>query len=79
MIQFGSVSLDEIRWMIPLPFVLAGTVGLVAAIIAGRRQTQRQTHHEATRMQGWVPPAAAPTADSTTDPTTGPTETEESR
>jgi len=44
-----TASTDDIRWLLPIPWVVAGVVGLVATAITGpRRYAVRQT--------GWVGP-----------------------
>lgn len=37
----------DIRWLLPVPWVLAGGAGLVASVLVGRRRHQ-------TRSKGWV-------------------------
>jgi hypothetical protein len=34
-----AVDGDDIRWLLPLPWVFAGTVGLLAVTLASRRRT----------------------------------------
>lgn len=53
----------DIRWLLPVPWVLAGGAGLVASVLVGRRR------HE-TRHRGWASPlpGTAPGTDPTTDP-----------
>ena len=47
LVQSDTVNGDDIRWLMPIPWVLAGAAGLVAtAITGGRRYAVRQT--------GWV-------------------------
>ena len=48
-VQSEVIGDDGIRWLLPLPWVLAGVAGLVASVLSGRRHVQHQT--------GWVPPA----------------------
>ena len=59
-IQLGPATLDDVRWMLPLPWVLGGGIGLVAATVASRRQAQA----EAVRP-GDHTPYCTPTATST--------------
>jgi hypothetical protein len=55
----GDVVEDEdVRWLLPAPWVLAGAAGLIALAVGGHRG------HE-TRQTGWVTP---PAPDSTEDP-----------
>lgn len=49
-VQGDVVDDDAIRWLLPVPWVLAGGAGLAASVLAGRR------HHEH-QVTGWVPPA----------------------
>ena len=56
LVQSDTVTGDDIRWLLPIPWVVAGVVGLVATAITGpRRYAVRQT--------GWAgePPAARET------------------
>jgi hypothetical protein len=47
LIQTETVTGDDIHWLMPIPWVVAGVVGLVATAITGpRRYAVRQT--------GWV-------------------------
>ncbi|MBS4753526.1 hypothetical protein KG112_11995 [Nocardioides sp. zg-ZUI104] len=32
-----TLQLSESRWLLPLPWLLAGTVGLIATVVRGRR------------------------------------------
>jgi hypothetical protein len=51
LVQSDTVTGDDIRWLLPIPWVVAGVVGLVATAITGpRRYAVRQT--------GWVGPPA---------------------
>ena len=36
-IQTDLVATDDVRWLLPLPWVFAGAAGLVALAFAGRR------------------------------------------
>jgi hypothetical protein len=47
-VQSDAVADEHIRWLLPLPWVLAGGAGLVASVLAGRRNHERQV--------GWVQP-----------------------
>src|SRR5262245_13016487 len=47
LVQSDTVTGDDVRWLLPIPWVVAGVVGLVATAITGsRRHTVTQT--------GWV-------------------------
>lgn len=37
-IESGTVAGDDIRWLLPLPWILAGVAGLTAAFLTGRRR-----------------------------------------
>jgi hypothetical protein len=44
LVQSDTVTGDDVRWLMPIPWVLAGAVGLTAtAITGGRRYAVRQT------------------------------------
>jgi hypothetical protein len=72
---------DDIRWLLPAPWVLGGAAGLVALAISGHRGREN-------RQVGWVtPPDDAADTDETdqqappeaTEPTETETTTEENR
>ena len=57
LIQSDAVGAGDVRWLLPIPWVLAGLAGLLAIGLSGsKRWTTRQT--------GWVP--ATPRHDDTT-------------
>jgi hypothetical protein len=61
LIQSDVVGGSDVRWLLPVPWVLAGLAGLLAIGLSGsKRWTTRQT--------GWVP-AAVPTTDTPADTT----------
>jgi hypothetical protein len=70
LIQSDAVTGGDVRWLLPVPWVLAGLAGLLAIGISGsKRWTTRQT--------GWVPAtesvATEPTPyDEATTPDTNP-------
>ncbi|MFN8193454.1 MAG: hypothetical protein U0R80_04130 [Nocardioidaceae bacterium] len=37
--QYGGVSGEDLRWLLPLPWVFAGGAGLLALAFSGRRRT----------------------------------------
>lgn len=37
-VQSDLVASDEVRWLLPLPWVFAGAAGLIALTLAGRRR-----------------------------------------
>jgi hypothetical protein len=47
LVQTDTVTGDDIRWLMPIPWVLAGVVGLVVTAITGPRR-------HAVRQTGWV-------------------------
>ncbi|GAA1133397.1 hypothetical protein [Nocardioides aquiterrae] len=60
LIQAGVVGDGDVRWLLPVPWVLAGLGGLVAIAMSGsRRWTTRQT--------GWVEPATPTEANDPTE------------
>ena len=60
LVQTDTVSGDDIRWLMPIPWVIAGLVGLVATAITGSRRY-------AVRQVGWV--GDQPTDQPTDEPT----------
>jgi hypothetical protein len=57
LIQTDTVTGDDIRWLMPIPWVVAGVVGLAASAITGsRRYAVRQTGWVGaqTEQPGWV-------------------------
>ena len=42
LIQTDTVTGDDIRWLMPIPWVVAGVVGLAATAITGSRRLRRQ-------------------------------------
>ncbi|MFB9313731.1 hypothetical protein [Nocardioides plantarum] len=44
---------DDVRWLLPVPWVLAGLAGLVGLITSDRRRVAQQ-------QTGWVGPAGEP-------------------
>jgi hypothetical protein len=61
LIQGDVVGGSDVRWLLPVPWVLAGLAGLLAIGISGSKRWS-------TRQVGWVAPA--PTTDNPTDDTT---------
>lgn len=56
-IQADGVDNDDIRWLLPIPWVLAGLAGLLALSASSR-------HKWSTKQVGWVEtPPAAPVAE----------------
>lgn len=47
-IQADLVGDDDIRWLLPIPWVVAGAVGLLVAAMAGRRRNAPPTAAEDT-------------------------------
>jgi hypothetical protein len=68
-IQTDTVQGDDIRWLMPIPWVFAGVVGLaVTAVTGSRRYAVRQT--------GWVgAPSAQTEVRQTAEPHDDPEET----
>lgn len=56
-VQSDVVEGEDVRWLLPAPWILAGVAGLTASVLSGRRHVQRQT--------GWVPPTATEQLDET--------------
>ena len=47
LVQTDTVTGDDIRWLMPVPWVFAGAVGLVVTAVTGSRRY-------AVRQTGWV-------------------------
>jgi hypothetical protein len=47
LVQTDTVTGDDVRWLLPIPWVFAGVAGLVATAITGQRRY-------AVRQTGWV-------------------------
>lgn len=73
LVQGDVVDGGDVRWLLPLPWVLAGIAGLLATTLSGRR---------ASSHTGWVgqaPPAEPTRAETSTDNDTDDPTTEETR
>jgi hypothetical protein len=80
LVQGGVVDNRDIRWLLPLPWVVAGIVGLLATTLTSRDRwgTRRtgwvgdQPGHWGNHQSGWVGdgPAAGATPEPTTEITT---------
>ncbi|QIG44181.1 hypothetical protein G5V58_16620 [Nocardioides anomalus] len=63
LVQSDTVGGDDVRWLMPIPWVLAGAAGLTATAITGSRRY-------AVRQTGWAGgPEPTPTVQIPTDPT----------
>ena len=51
LIQGDVVNNDDIRWLLPIPWVFAGVAGLLATTLTARNR-------HATRQTGWVDPGS---------------------
>lgn len=49
LIQADVVGNDDIRWLLPIPWVFAGLAGLLATTLTARRRHDRD-------VRGWVQP-----------------------
>jgi hypothetical protein len=47
LVQTDTVTGDDIRWLMPIPWVVGGAIGLVATAVTGSRRY-------AVRQTGWV-------------------------
>jgi len=86
LIQADVVDNHDIRWLLPVPWVIAGIAGLLATTLTSRdrwgtRQTgwvqpdETLTSHGRTHQTGWVrPDGPAPSSDTATDTATDTTE-----
>lgn len=39
-VQYDVVSTEDVRWLLPLPWVFAGVAGLLAVVLSGRSRPQ---------------------------------------
>ena len=62
-----AVDGDDIRWLLPLPWVFAGAIGLLAVTLASRQRSSRAAYA--------YPPVAETTEVTEVTETTDPTET----
>ena len=53
LVQSDTVTGDDIRWLLPIPWVVAGAVGLAVTAVTGQRRY-------AVRQSGWVGVEPAP-------------------
>lgn len=70
LIQGDVVGDGDVRWLLPVPWVLAGLAGLLAIGVSGSKRWS-------TRQVGWIAPADTTTTDTTTDTSVLETETDE--
>lgn len=42
-VQSDWVATNDVRWLLPLPWVFAGAAGLIAAVVSGRRRAAPET------------------------------------
>lgn len=38
-VEYAGVAARELRWLLPLPWIVAGAAGLVALLVGGRRRS----------------------------------------
>jgi hypothetical protein len=57
LIQSEVVDGDDVRWLLPVPWVLAGLAGLLATTIAGRREWVTREPQPAVADTAAEPPA----------------------
>ena len=57
LVQADAVAGDDIRWLLPVPWVLAGIAGLLATTLSGRSRGRDAAGTTAT-MTGWAAPDA---------------------
>ena len=60
LVQGDVVDGDEIRWLLPVPWVLAGIAGLAATAVSGARR-------HSVRQVGWVGDPASPSEETSPD------------
>lgn len=70
-----SVTGEDIRWLLPIPWVVAGLAGLLVIAFSGRRRPNPQPEPQPERQPEPQPAAAAvQTDEATTDESTNDTE-----
>ncbi|MFC5176004.1 hypothetical protein [Nocardioides taihuensis] len=62
LVQSDVVGSDDLRWLLPVPWVLAGLAGLLATTLSSRSKYE-------TRVTGWVPAAGSDEETAVTDDT----------
>ncbi|WP_243056778.1 hypothetical protein [Nocardioides sp. SR21] len=60
LVQGDVVDDDDVRWLLPVPWVLAGLAGLLAIGVSGSRRWS-------TKQVGWVDTTENPTENPTTE------------
>jgi hypothetical protein len=50
-VEYDVVPTDDVRWLLPLPWVFAGAAGLLAVLFAGRGRPVVPTGHQTTGHQ----------------------------
>ena len=75
LVQGDVVTGDEIRWLLPVPWVLAGVAGLTASAVTGaRRHSVRRTGWVGTEPDGTTSATSPTTATTATTAETTPDE-----
>jgi hypothetical protein len=74
-VQYDVVPTQDVRWLLPLPWVFAGVAGLLAVTLSGSGRRDRR--NAGTSQQGWVAPAAESDDDTAITTTAGTIETTE--
>ena len=64
-VQYGGVSSEDLRWLLPLPWVFAGAAGLLAVTLSGRRGNP--TPLPASTSPTWAGANADPDTETHTD------------
>lgn len=49
LVTSDTVQLENAHWLLPLPWLVAGAIGLVATLLRGSRP-----HPHSVRMKGWI-------------------------
>ena len=66
-IQADLVPSDDVRWLLPLPWVFAGAAGLIAVVVSGRRRSAAPEPVAAPEWRSTPEERAAATAEEPTD------------
>jgi hypothetical protein len=60
LVQSDLVNGDDIRWLLPIPWVFAGVAGLLATTLAGRNRQPVSVGESQTGWQAGAPASSEP-------------------
>lgn len=50
----GNADLDDLRWLSPVPWIVAGVVGLLASVFAPKRRARERREREQRAREQWA-------------------------